>query len=126
MDIEPGRINLDDVADVCRRMVRTPSVNGRDPEKHIAGLIAETAAGYGLETEILAADPERPNVLVHAGPPGETALLLVGHLDTVPVSDEEAWSHPPFGGEISGGRLYGRGAIDTKGGMAAALAACGC
>lgn len=123
MEMNTALLNLTDLSALCRRMVQTPSVNGRHPEKAMAALIAETAAGWGLEAELAALDPERPNVLVHAGPPGETALLLIGHLDTVPAGDEQTWSHPPFGGEITGGRLYGRGAVDTKGGMAAALAA---
>ena len=41
----------------------------------------------------------------------------------VPPGDEKAWKHPPFSGEIAGGELYGRGAVDMKGGIACALAA---
>ena len=48
-------------------------------------------------------------------------MLLLGHLDTVPTGDPDKWSHPPFAGVIANDRLYGRGAIDTKGGMAAAV-----
>lgn len=117
------QIELDELIATCQRMVQTPSVNGLHLEKAMAELVADVASGYGLEAELFALEPERPNVLVHVGPPGETALVLVGHLDTVPISDERAWTFPPFGGEIVNGRLYGRGAIDTKGGMAAALGA---
>ena len=49
-------------------------------------------------------------------------LLLTGHLDTVPPGDEGAWSVPPFSGEIREGRLYGRGAVDMKGAIAAQVA----
>jgi putative selenium metabolism hydrolase len=54
--------------------------------------------------------------------PGPT-LLLDSHLDTVPVTDSGAWEHEPFGAEVEGGRLWGRGAADTKGALAAMLCA---
>ena len=50
-------------------------------------------------------------------------LLFDGHLDTVPVTDLTAWSHDPFGAEIVGDRIYGRGASDMKGALAAMAAA---
>ncbi|MCD5408329.1 M20/M25/M40 family metallo-hydrolase [Candidatus Bipolaricaulota bacterium] len=49
-------------------------------------------------------------------------ILLTGHLDTVSPGDEEAWSVPPFSGEVREGRLYGRGAVDMKGAIAAQVA----
>lgn len=54
------------------------------------------------------------------------SLLLNGHVDVVPPGPLERWSVDPFGGEVRGGRLYGRGAIDCKGGLAAAIAAVEC
>src|SRR5215469_3582132 len=50
-------------------------------------------------------------------------LVFAGHTDVVPPGEEARWSHPPFAAEIAGGRLYGRGAVDMKGGIACALAA---
>lgn len=50
--------------------------------------------------------------------PGPT-LMLNGHLDTVPVGDATLWPHPPLGGVVDGGRLWGRGACDMKGALAA-------
>ncbi len=50
-------------------------------------------------------------------------LTFAGHTDVVPPGEELAWSHPPFGGELAGGQLYGRGAVDMKGGIACAVAA---
>ncbi|MGA8496200.1 MAG: succinyl-diaminopimelate desuccinylase [Xanthobacteraceae bacterium] len=50
-------------------------------------------------------------------------LVFAGHTDVVPPGDEAAWRHPPFGGEIAGDRLYGRGAVDMKGGIACFVAA---
>ena len=50
-------------------------------------------------------------------------LVIAGHTDVVPPGDEKAWRHPPFAGEIDNGELYGRGAVDMKGGIACAVAA---
>jgi succinyl-diaminopimelate desuccinylase len=45
-------------------------------------------------------------------------LMFAGHTDVVPPGDETAWRHPPFAGEVAGDKLYGRGAVDMKGGIA--------
>jgi succinyl-diaminopimelate desuccinylase len=50
-------------------------------------------------------------------------LVFAGHTDVVPPGNEKAWTHPPFAGEMDGAELYGRGAVDMKGGIACALAA---
>jgi acetylornithine deacetylase/succinyl-diaminopimelate desuccinylase-like protein len=105
----------------CQRLIQTPSVNGEHDELHLARVIAEEAARLGLHVEMMGEQEARPNIVVSTHAEGETGLLILGHLDTVPAGDPTAWGHPPFAGEIADGRLYGRGAIDTKGGMAAAV-----
>ncbi len=50
-------------------------------------------------------------------------LMFAGHTDVVPPGDEQAWQHPPFSGAVDDGELYGRGAVDMKGGIACAVAA---
>jgi acetylornithine deacetylase/succinyl-diaminopimelate desuccinylase-like protein len=114
-----------EIVSFCQRLLQTPSVNGVHDERAVAEVIAEQAQRLGLHTQIVALDPRRPNVIVSTAAQGETGLLLLGHLDTVPPGDESRWTYPPYAGAIVGGRLYGRGAIDTKGGMAAALYALG-
>src|SRR5580704_2652383 len=49
--------------------------------------------------------------------------MFAGHADVVPPGAETAWTHPPFAGEVAGGRLFGRGAVDMKGAIACFLAA---
>jgi succinyl-diaminopimelate desuccinylase len=112
-----------EIITLVQGLVQTPSVNGRDQEVAVAQVIYDFAVHHGLDVEMVALETERPCVLVRVGPAGEPGLVLVGHMDTVPTGDEAAWLHPPFGGVISGDRLYGRGAIDNKGGITAALAA---
>lgn len=64
---------------------------------------------------------DRPNVIARLNGSGKgRSLLLSGHIDTMPVGDA-AWSRDPFGGTMAKGRLYGRGAYDMKGGLAAQL-----
>ncbi|HEY5831708.1 MAG TPA: succinyl-diaminopimelate desuccinylase, partial [Hyphomicrobiaceae bacterium] len=66
--------------------------------------------------------PDVENLYARLGT-GAPHLCFAGHTDVVPVGDEAAWTHPPFGGEVADGVLYGRGAVDMKGGIACFLAA---
>ena len=50
-------------------------------------------------------------------------IMFAGHTDVVPTGDEARWTHPPFSGEVADGELYGRGAVDMKGGIACKVAA---
>ena len=67
---------------------------------------------------------DRPNLVgVLKGTGGGRSLILNGHIDTVPVGDLSKWHHDPFGGEIVDEKIYGRGAVDMKGGVAAMICA---
>jgi succinyl-diaminopimelate desuccinylase len=78
--------------------------------------------GFDVQQEEVA--PGRPNVIVtwHVGP-GKRTLLFEGHTDVVTPGDISAWRYDPFGAEIVGRRMYGRGTNDTKGNLAAMLTA---
>ena len=69
-----------------------------------------------------AGTPEIENLYARLGN-GGPHLMFAGHTDVVPVGDEAAWTHPPFAAEISTGELFGRGAVDMKGGIACFVAA---
>jgi succinyl-diaminopimelate desuccinylase len=81
-----------------------------------------TRSGFEVQTEEVA--PGRPNVWVvwEGSEPGRT-LLLEGHTDVVTEGRTEDWKHPPFEARRVEGRIYGRGACDTKGNLAAAVVA---
>ncbi len=83
-----------------------------------------TKAGFAVHrttfTEAGTAPVENLYARIGTAPPH---LVFAGHTDVVPPGDETAWRHPPFGGDVAGERLYGRGAVDMKGGIACFVAA---
>jgi succinyl-diaminopimelate desuccinylase len=114
--------------DLACRLVRTPSVyRPGEPganETAVAMLVASELRQLGLAVHVEDAAPGRPNVIGDWVGRGQGPLLILeGHSDVVTEGDVAAWSVPPFGGLVSDGRLYGRGAADMKGGVAAAIAA---
>jgi acetylornithine deacetylase len=106
-------------------LVRIDSINpsiapGGAGEAGIARSLAERLGGLGLDVEILEGTPGRPSVLATLrGSGGGRSLMLNGHEDTVGVEGMPS----PFDAEIRGGRLYGRGAHDMKGSLAACVGA---
>ena len=129
----------DAATDACvehlRALIRIPSVNppdsadgaaGRDArggETKVAAYCAEVLSAAGIPAEMLEAAPGRgscfarlPATVKNPEPP----LVLLSHIDVVPV-DAEAWSRDPFGGELVDGVVWGRGAVDMKGMVAMEL-----
>ncbi len=107
--------------DFCQELVRTPSVNGKDFESAISSLVATRAKELGLPQELIALEKDRPNVFVGTNFDKKAGLLFVAHLDTVPTGNESKWKHKPFDAEIEDGKLFGRGAIDCKAGIALSI-----
>ena len=93
-------------------------------EQQAAELAAEWAKAHGFAVEMNQVAPGRPNAVVTwtAGP-GQRTLMFEGHTDVVTPGDISAWRYGPFGAEIVGRRMYGRGTNDTKGNLAAMLMA---
>ncbi|MEU4389055.1 M20 family metallopeptidase [Kribbella sp. NPDC023855] len=103
---------------------RLLQATGQNPPGEEAATVAVlTAAATSLELDVVASriEPGRDNVSITLAGGNGPGLLLLGHTDVVPVGD--GWSKDPFGGELADGRIYGRGASDMKGGLAAALVA---
>jgi succinyl-diaminopimelate desuccinylase len=80
-------------------------------------------AGFSVDRPIFGEGEERVENLFAATGEGDRHLALAGHVDVVPPGPEDRWSHPPFAAVVVDGVLYGRGAVDMKGGLAAMLAA---
>lgn len=103
----------------CQEAIRTPSPSGQ--EQGVAELMKRKMEEYGFDEVQI---DRNGSVLgrVHGKRPGKT-ILLDGHIDHVDVIDGPEWKHDPFGGEIDGGRIYGRGASDMKGSVTAMISA---
>jgi len=113
---------------LTRDLIRIPSVvRPGDPvatEAAVAEYVERWLTKEGLSVEVQPVAAGRPNVLGWIGEPsaGRT-LLLEGHTDVVTEGDPAAWTHPPFAADVTDGRVWGRGAADMKGGLAAAMIA---
>jgi len=85
-----------------------------------AELLRDTLAADGIDATIYVPGENRGNVVATLGEAGaRPRLMMMSHIDVVPVEDVSQWTRPPFGGEIAEGRLWGRGAADMKGIVAA-------
>ncbi|MGE0232022.1 MAG: succinyl-diaminopimelate desuccinylase [Flavobacteriaceae bacterium] len=113
-----------DPVELAAALIRCDSVTPRDGGALAA--LARFLDACGFHTQILrfsdAGTPDIDNLYARFGT-GRPCLVFAGHTDVVPPGDETRWRHPPFGAEIADGRLYGRGAVDMKGGIAAFAAA---
>ena len=109
-----------DAFDFLRQLIQIPSVNGEHNEGAIVALIAQKASELGLDFVIHEKEKGRPNIYIGQKNlfTSNKELLLVAHSDTVPTGDRKAWDYDPFGGEIIDEKLYGRGTLDCKGGIA--------
>jgi len=107
-----------DVVDLLGDLIRFDTTNPPGNEtaciEHVRRLLEEA----GAESRIVAKDDARPNLIARVHGAGEAPpLLLYGHVDVVTTSGQQ-WTHPPFGGELVDGWMWGRGALDMKGGVA--------
>ncbi|WP_169806854.1 M20/M25/M40 family metallo-hydrolase [Actinomadura macra] len=112
-----------DPVPLTQRLVRYDTTNPPGDEAACVGYVESIAAGAGLETRVIAADPRRPNLLVRLPGRGDAPpLLLHAHVDVVPTGGQR-WTHPPFDGALRDGHVWGRGSLDMKGGLAMMLTA---
>lgn len=113
-----------DAAAHLRALIACRSVTPVDggAQDYLAKVLS--AAGFRVErlTFSEAGTPDVPNLFASVGS-GSPHLVFAGHTDVVPPGDEVKWTHSPFGGDVADGQIFGRGAVDMKGGIAAFLAA---
>lgn len=116
-------VSRDDLADTLAWLVQTPSINpdlvpDSKGERQLAEQIADRLREIkGVQVELREAAPGRPNVIATAGSGDGRTLMINGHTDTV---DVEGMAEP-FSGKVDDGKLYGRGAFDMKGSLAAMI-----
>ncbi len=117
-------MTLTDPTDLLSALIRCPSVTPAEGGalKTLEGFLTEL--GFTVERPVFSEDgtPDIENLYARRGSDGPH-LMFAGHTDVVPPGDLSGWSRDPFGAEIADSMLYGRGAVDMKGGIACFVAA---
>ncbi len=113
-----GSLDWEEIADEAQQilvdLLRIDTTNPPGNEEAACRYIAERLSRDGIEHEVLAVAEGRANLVARVPGNGEgEPVLLASHLDVVPA-DPATWSHPPFGGEVAQGYIWGRGAVDMK------------
>lgn len=112
----------DQPVELLRSLLRFDTSNPPGGERECIEWIKGLLEQLGCEVRILAQQPERPNLIARLAGRGDSPpLLLQGHVDVVAARGE--WQHAPFAGDLADGYVWGRGALDMKGGVAMMLAA---
>ncbi|KEO54090.1 M20 family metallopeptidase [Thioclava pacifica] len=111
-----------DVVDLTRHLIGFDTINPPGQEAEAMAFCADLLRGGGFDVEVIAQGSDRCNLIATKGIGAGRALGFTGHLDTVPLGGA-AWRYPPHDGLIEGGKLYGRGSTDMKGGVAAFICA---
>jgi acetylornithine deacetylase/succinyl-diaminopimelate desuccinylase-like protein len=112
-----------EVTELLRDLIRLDTVNPPGNETRAAELLREYLGDNGVESELYGLVPERANLVARIPGRGHGAsLLLLSHTDTV-LADPSEWSVDPWSGELREGYVWGRGALDMKGQVAASAVA---
>jgi len=109
----------EEATDLLQRLIRLDTVNPPGNETVAAELLRDYLAESGIEAELYAKVPERANLVARIPGRGEgPRLVLLSHTDTV-LADSDEWQLDPWSGELKDGEVWGRGALDMKGQVAA-------
>ena len=110
-------------AELLQRLIQFDTTNPPGNEAACIGFINNLLTKAGVETKLLGRTPERPNLVARLHGQGNVSpLLLYGHVDVVTTANQK-WQYPPFEGRVADGFVWGRGALDMKGGVAMMVAA---
>lgn len=113
------QLRKEKLINLCQELIRNPSTSGQ--EDKVVDALKKNFEELGFDNCFVDC---YGNIIGHIKGKGNgKAILLDGHIDTVPVTDELQWKFAPFAAEISEGRIYGRGASDMKGQVSAMIAA---
>ena len=115
-----------DPVQLVQDLIRFRTVSGDPgPQRDALGVVVDVLRGAAPHLEVTSGqDPDHPWTLLRTPTdPARPQLLLACHVDTVPVPDAGAWERDPFGADLDGGRVWGRGGSDMKAGLVASVAA---
>ncbi|MEH7482302.1 ArgE/DapE family deacylase [Neobacillus drentensis] len=124
----------DEIVSLLQKLIQIPSENPPGNYEEICDFLEKELGSLGFEVQVLSVPEEvtrkaklptaRKNVIaVMKGDGGGKNLIFNSHIDTVPAGDLHQWKYPPFSGTISNGKVYGRGATDSKGRLSAYIMA---
>ena len=103
-------------------LIRLETVNPPGNETRAVDYLRRVLEGAGIPTKTLASEPNRANLVARiAGSGAKRPLLLMAHTDTVTVDASKWVAHGPFSGDLADGYVYGRGTLDDKDNVTAAL-----
>ncbi|MFI8565253.1 M20 family metallopeptidase [Rhodococcus sp. NPDC078407] len=122
--IERALLDSIDEAEILSLTAALIDAGGENPgdvEEKTAKVLAEHCRASGFDVRTVEVAPGRPNVIVSIGSDDRPGILFVGHSDVVPAGT--GWTTHPFSAVVRDGRIFGRGACDMKGGLAAVVAA---
>lgn len=109
--------------EILQKLIRFDTSNPPGNEGECVAFIGQLLTQAGIENRLLARSDARPNLVARiAGQGNAPPILLYGHVDVVPA-DSRRWQQPPFSGVLTEGYVWGRGALDMKGGVAMMLSA---
>src|SRR5712691_1079545 len=109
----------EEVTELLRELIRVDTTNPPGNETAAAELLRDYLEESGAQVELYARVPERANLVARIPGRGDgPTLLFLGHTDVV-LADPSEWSVPPFSGEVRRDEVWGRGALDMKGHVAA-------
>jgi acetylornithine deacetylase/succinyl-diaminopimelate desuccinylase-like protein len=112
-----------DAVSLLQDLIRFDTTNPPGNEEACVAYVESRLRDHGIESERYERAPGRPNLVArHDGANGGPPLVLYGHVDVVTTAGQQ-WTRPPFGGEVADGYVWGRGALDMKGGVAMCVAA---
>ena len=108
--------------ELLQQLIRFDTTNPPGNESGCIAFVRGLLEDAGCEVALYAKDPDRPNLVSRLRGGERAPLLLQGHVDVVTTSGQD-WTRPPFGGELVDGFVWGRGALDMKGGVAMMVSA---
>jgi succinyl-diaminopimelate desuccinylase len=113
----------DELIKLASDLIRLKNQSPLDDQLPAVEFVRSWLASKGIDSELVGTDKEYPITLAHIGRTDGTGfhIVLNGHVDVVPVGDLSGWAFDPFGGEVSDGKIHGRGASDMKCGLAVLL-----
>ena len=112
----------DEATQLLQELLRQNTVNPPGNEIRCANVLRDYFARDGIEVVLYAREPDRPNVAARLEGGGGPSLLFLSHTDTV-LADPEEWERDPWSGDLVDGEVWGRGALDMKGQVAASAVA---